>query len=113
MTLPTLTTYTADAPMIRYSVETNGDGSLFVETWEVRVSEYEIRAVPRTVAREIEWKRSPHNDRAVGEWLRSRGIYGARETAIGAARDLATSKRAAAVAEAERMCEVLARLGAL
>ena len=36
MTLPTLTTYSADAPLIHYSVETTGVGHPFVETWEAR-----------------------------------------------------------------------------
>lgn len=60
MTLPTLTTYPADAPLIRYSVE----------TWEVRVSAEYARAVPRTTARSIEDLAHPISDARVRSWMR-------------------------------------------
>ncbi len=113
MTLPTLTTHPADAPLIRYSVETTGVGAPFVETWEVRVSEEYARAVPRTTARSIEGLPRPTSDARVRAWLRNLGVYRTPSQAINAERAYTARRRREAEELAATMTARLARLAAL
>jgi hypothetical protein len=113
VTLPTLTTYPADAPLIRYSVESTGAGTPFVETWKVRVSEEYARAVPRTTARSIEDLPRPTSDARVRAWLRNLGVYRTPTQAINAERAYAARRRREAEDEASTMTARLARLAAL
>jgi len=109
----TLTLYHADAPMIRYSVETTGAGALFVETWQVRVSEEYARAVPRTTARSIEDLPRPTSDARVRAWLRNLGVYRTTTAAINAERAYAARRKREAEDEAATMTARLVRLAAL
>ena len=113
MTLPTLTTHPADAPLIRYSVETTGAGAPFVETWEVRVSAEYARAVPRTTARSIEGLPRPTSDARVRAWLRNLGVYRTPSQAINAERAYTARRRREAEVEVATMTSHLARLRAL
>ncbi len=113
MTLPTLTTYPVDAPLIRYSVETTGVGHPFVETWEVRVSAEYARAVPRTTARSIEDLAHPISDARVRSWMRGLGVYRTPTQAINAEQSYASRRKREAEAEVATMTARLARLRAL
>ena len=113
MILPTLTTYPADAPLIRYSVETTGVGHPFVETWEVRVSAEYARAVPRTTARSIEDLAHPISDARVRSWMRGLGVYRTPTQAINAEQSYASRRKREAAAEVATMTTRLARLRAL
>lgn len=113
MTLPTLTTHPADAPLIRYSVETTGAGAPFVETWQVRVSEEYARAVPRTTARSIEDLPRPTSDARVRAWLRNIGVYCTPTAAINAERAYAARRKREAEDEVATMTARLVRLAAL
>lgn len=113
MTLPTLTTHTADAPMIRYSVEITGAGAPFVETWQVRVSAEYARAVPRTTARSIEDLAHPTSDARVHSWLRNLGVYRTPSQAINAERSYVARRKREAEEVVATMTARLARLKAL
>lgn len=113
MTLPSLTLYHADAPLIRYSVETTGTGAPFVETWQVRVSEEYARAVPRTTARCIEDLPRPTSDARVRAWLRNLGVYRTPTQAIDAEQSYAVRRKREAEVEVATMTSHLARLRAL
>ena len=113
MTLPTLTLYPADAPLISYSVETTGVGAPFVETWEVRVSAEYARAVPRTTARSIEGLPRPTSDARVRAWLRNLGVYRTPSQAINAERAYTARRRREAEELASTMTARIARLAAL